>query len=64
MQNQNNMFKIIDSDDVYNLNPNESYKLSFVTSETLNITNNEEISLIPDIGINNPMAWYGFFLFL
>ena len=61
VQNQNNMFKLIDSYDVYNLNKNQSYKLSFVTSETLNITDNKDISLIPDIGINNPMAWYGFF---
>ena len=61
VQNQNNMFRLIDSYDVYNLNKNESYKLSFVTSETLNITYNKNISLIPDIGINNPMAWYGFF---
>ena len=62
MQNpQNNMFKIVNSKDKFNLNQNESIKLSFVSSVKLNLSTNKNISLIPKIGINNPIIFYGYF---
>ena len=58
---QNNLFKLIVSNDIFNFNKNESYKFSFVVSEKLNISTNQDISLIPEIGINNPIFYYELF---
>ena len=55
-------FNYITSSDIFNLNinQNESYKLSFITPKKLNISTNKDISLIPEIGINNPLIIIGF----
>ena len=58
---QNNPFKLINSRDVLNINHNESVKLSLVSAEKLNISTNTNISLIPEIGINNQLIYFGYF---
>jgi len=57
---QNNNFRYINSRDILNINKNESIKLSFVSSVNLNLSTNKNISLIPEIGINNPLIYYGY----
>ena len=56
-----NSFNYITSSDIFNFNnnENESYKLTFRSSGKLNISSNKDISLIPEIGINNPLMYIG-----
>ena len=56
-----NSFNYITSSDIFNFNnnKNESYKISFRSSGKLNISSNKDISLIPEIGINNPLMYIG-----
>ena len=58
---KNSYYIFTESSDVFNFNTNESYKLFFSTSDKLNISTNKNISLTPEIGINNPLAYYGYF---
>ena len=58
---QKGAFNYITSNDIITFNTNESYKMSFVTMEELDIGGNKNISLIPEIGINNPAVYYGYF---
>ena len=55
----NNFGRWIGSTDIFNLTPNESYTISFVSSEKLNVSSNMNISLSPEIGINNPAFYLG-----
>ena len=47
----NNVPRYISSNDIFNFSKNETFKLSFVTLEKLNISTNKNISLIPEIGL-------------
>ena len=44
----------------FDINQDESYKLSFQTAEKLNKSKNNDISLIPEIGINNPLMYISY----
>ena len=56
---ENNYRRLITSNDIFNLSQNESYTISFVSLEKLNISNNMNISLSPELGINNPALYLG-----
>ena len=49
--------KLIHSTDLFTFNKNESYNLSFVSLEKLNISSNKNISFIGEIGLNNQMTY-------
>ena len=55
--------QIINSTDLFTFNKNESYFLSFVSLENLNISANKNISLIGEIGLNNPMIYLHYNLY-
>ena len=56
---KNNYPKYISSTDLFYFSKNETYNLSFVTNDKLDINNNKEITLIAEIGINNPITYLG-----
>ena len=58
---QNKLIKYITSNDIFNFHTKERYKLSFIISGNLNESTAINSSLIPDIGINNPVPFYGIF---
>ena len=51
--------KYIISNDAFIFNKNETYILPFVSLEELNISSNMNISLIAEIGLNNPATYMG-----
>ncbi len=55
--------QVINSTDLFIFNKNESYLLSFVSLENLNISYNKNISLIGEIGLNNPMTYLHYNLY-
>ena len=59
----NNVPRYISSNDIFNFSKNETFKLSFVTLEKLNISTNKNISLIPEIGLNNLRTFMGYNFF-
>ena len=56
---QSTTSKYISSNDIFNFSSNETYSLSFVLLEKLNINSNTNISLFPVLGFNNPATYFG-----
>ena len=53
----NTFVQFIQSSDLFTFNKNESYTLSFVSLQKLNINLDNNISLIAEIGLNNPVTY-------